>query len=309
MASIGSADVDHNIVTVGFPTALSAYIGAVLFEAFLFGLYTILFVISVYVLLWCNKSRQWFLLMMSVMMYIIAMSDIVYTLWLLFKVVLGLKKVMFWHLYPKYSLFVTNNLAAHALLLYRCVAVCGHNWWLIGVGVSGLIAITGVGYALEGTSLGFVSIGWIYLSLALAYNLALTGLAAGRILYITKQNYQLLPQPLKRRYIITIAVLVESGVLYTIYLGTNLAFQKNPTANAILDCAAVQVVGMVPTLILVQVGLGRTLGQGKNNEETVPEYAMTRRQTYEDVSTRLMQHRPSTSVSSRYPLMRPRADS
>lgn len=46
---------------------------------------------------------------MSVAMYVIATSDIVYTAWLLFKTVLGTKQLTFLHLYPKYSLFVTNK--------------------------------------------------------------------------------------------------------------------------------------------------------------------------------------------------------
>jgi len=161
-------------------------------------------------------------------MYAIATSDIIYTVWLLFKVVLGEKELVFIHLYPKYSLFVTNNLVAHALLLYRCVVVWGCNWWLIGTGVFGLVSVTVTGYALEGTSLELVSSGWVYLSLALTLNLGLTALTAGRILYITNQNYRLLPQTLKMRYMIAVAILVESGVLYTLYLGTNLAFQKKP---------------------------------------------------------------------------------
>jgi hypothetical protein len=130
------------------------------------GLYTLLFVISVYVLVWCNKPIKWFLLVTSVTMYAIATVDIVYTMWLLFRTVFGKMVFQFWHLYPKYNLFVTNtwvfpaillrwfffwNLetwilnrcVAHVLLLYRCVAVWGNNWWLMGLGLLGLTSVTG----------------------------------------------------------------------------------------------------------------------------------------------------------------------
>lgn len=73
------------------------------------GLYSILFAISVYVLLWCNQSRQWFLLVTSMVMYAIATADIVYTVWLLFRLILGKEMFTFALLYPKYSLFVTNT--------------------------------------------------------------------------------------------------------------------------------------------------------------------------------------------------------
>lgn len=247
---------------------------------------------------------------------------------------------------------------------------------------------TAVGYALEGTSIESVSRGWVYLSLALAYNLVLTGLTgrsvtwfssgraanyffalAGRIIYITRWNCHLLSQALRRRYITTIAVLyvprlaetrpvltdapirVESGVLYTIYLGLNLAFQRHPVANvchthpeirrnpkidiertdrlrlrrcpscgrpspvavfiprAQLTDSIIQ--GIVPTLIMVQVGLGRTVAHGNNNEEAVVRLMTTQQPYPEDPSTLLTQHRPSTSMSglSTPPPMRPRANS
>lgn len=129
---------------------------------------------------------------------------------------------------------------------------------------------------------------------------------------------------------------VESGVLYTIYLGTNLAFQKSPIANvshfstlwqvdlnsndnaqAILDCAAVQVVvssrlhsvfliisergaafqGMVPTLIMVQVGLGRTLMNKTTEGTTAPQFTTAQRPNSEDGTKFLMHPRTSTSMS------------
>ncbi|KAF5354029.1 hypothetical protein D9756_007189 [Leucocoprinus leucothites] len=282
-SSVKPLDIDQSVASAGFPVLLVPYIGAVLFEAFLYGLYAILFTISIYVLVWCNRSRQWFLLLTSIVMFAIATADITYTVWLLFSTLLGKEIFQFGHLYPKYSMFVTNTFVAHGLLLYRCVVVWGHSWWLIGFGSFGLIFVTGIGYALEGTSLQMVPRGWVYLSLTLVLNLMLTGLTAGKIFYITKltrHNVGLLPQSLKRRYLVTIAILVECGALYTIYLALNLAFQKHSNANAVLDCAAVQVVGIVPTLIVVQVGLGRSASYDYAKEEPLHPI-MTERQSHD----------------------------
>ncbi|KAJ3576028.1 hypothetical protein NP233_g698 [Leucocoprinus birnbaumii] len=266
------------------------------------GLYAILFTISIYVLAWCNKSRQWFLLITTVFMFAIATADITYTVWLLFEILLGKEHFQFRVLYPKYSMFVTNTFVAHALLLYRCVVVWGHNRWLIGLGTFGLISVTGAGYALEGTTLEMVSNGWIYLSLTLILNLALTGLMAGKIFYITnltKRNVGLLPLTLKRRYMTTIAILIECGVLYTIYLTLNLAFLKQPSANAVLECAAVQVVGIVPTLIVVQVGLGRSASYDHGDEVPLRDSFIVKRDSESpDVSPQ--QYRPPLFPPSGY---------
>jgi len=48
-----------------------------------------------------------------------------------------------------------------------------------------------------------------------------------------------------------IAIIVESGVIYSIYVVLDVVFK-----NLILDAGLVQVVGIVPTLIIVQIGLG-----------------------------------------------------
>jgi hypothetical protein len=49
-----------------------------------------------------------------------------------------------------------------------------------------------------------------------------------------------------------IAIIVESGIVYSIYVVLDVVFP-----GLILDAGLAQVVGIVPTLIIVQIGLGR----------------------------------------------------
>lgn len=48
----------------------------------------------------------------------------------------------------------------------------------------------------------------------------------------------------------------------------NLAFQNNTTANALLDAGLIQIVGIVPTLIIVQVGLGKSVNDSDKDDST-----------------------------------------
>ncbi|KAJ2918088.1 hypothetical protein MD484_g2304, partial [Candolleomyces efflorescens] len=68
---------------------------------------------------------------------------------------------------------------------------------------------------------------------------------------------------LLQRYNATITILIESGVLYSTYMILDLAFQNDPSASTILDAGLIQVVGIMPTLIIVQVGLGRAIHENE----------------------------------------------
>ncbi|KAG6888084.1 hypothetical protein C0995_010787 [Termitomyces sp. Mi166 len=64
------------------------------------------------------------------------------------------------------------------------------------------------------------------------------------------------------------AVMIESGTLYALYILLDLAFRTNPNVNIILDGGLIQIVGIMPTLILVQISLGRASTIG------TPSYAL-----------------------------------
>ncbi|KAF8908164.1 hypothetical protein CPB84DRAFT_1767465 [Gymnopilus junonius] len=80
----------------------------------------------------------------------------------------------------------------------------------------------------------------------------ITALMAGRIYWIARKARSILGPGLSSKYTTMIAIIVESGVIYSVYFILDVVAQ-----NLILDAGLAQIVGMVPTLIIVQVGLGR----------------------------------------------------
>ncbi|PPQ89304.1 hypothetical protein CVT25_000371 [Psilocybe cyanescens] len=238
-----------------FPKSLPPYIGAVMFETFLYGLYVILFAICAYVLLRRNKNLHWILLTFAVVMFAIASADMIYTYYVLFCRVLkgGLK---FDHLKPKYLMYVSNNVLADTLLLYRCYVVWEYKKLIIVV----------CGYIFEGSSSELFDKAYIYLILTLVLNVILTCLTAGRIWWLARRARLVLGAGLLQRYNATITILIESGLVYSIYIILNLALRNTKVINTILDAGLIQVVGIMPTLIIVQVGLGRAVHDIEANE-------------------------------------------
>ncbi|KAF8816460.1 hypothetical protein BYT27DRAFT_7184006 [Phlegmacium glaucopus] len=241
-----------------FPPTLPPYVGAVMFETFLYGLYFILFIICIYVLLQRNKTIYWVLFASAIVMFSIATADIIYTYYLVFDKLFN-GGVSFDDLRPKYWLYVTNNVLADALLLYRCYAIWDCNIRVILGPIILLIAGTACGYVFEGSEHRRFSFAWIYLTLTLILNVILTALTAARIGWFARNARLILGQSLLQRYNATIAILIESGLLYSLYIGLDLAMLNNKVGHIILDAGLIQIVGIMPTLIIVQVGLGRAV--------------------------------------------------
>ncbi|KAF9531303.1 hypothetical protein CPB83DRAFT_848813 [Crepidotus variabilis] len=241
-----------------FPPSFPPYIGAVLFETFLYGLYTILMAICVVVFLPSHRKIHWLLPVSAVIMYLIASGDIAYTYYLLFgKLLKG--GASFENVRPKYWLYVTNNVIADTLLLYRCYVVWDYRKAVFVGPVFLLVGGTVVGYLFEGSPTHLFSKAWIYLVLTVSLNVILTALAAGRIWWLSRKAKPLLDPGLLQRYSGTIGILIESGFIYTFYVVLDLALHFNQTGTLVLDAGLIQVVGIMPTLIIAQVGLGRAM--------------------------------------------------
>ncbi|KIM43707.1 hypothetical protein M413DRAFT_387096 [Hebeloma cylindrosporum] len=240
--------------TCAFPSILSPYIGAVMLETFLYGLYVILFAICVYVL-WRKKTISWVLLAFAVAMFALATADLGYTFYLIFgqlmKGSLAVKELR-----PKFWLYVANNVLADSLLLYRCYVVWGCKKIVVIGPAIPLIGSTVCGFLFEGST-RFQA--WIYVVTTLILNLILTGLTAGRIWWLARKARLILGTGLLQRYNTTIVILIESGVLYSLYIILDLVLLYILDNIFILDAGLIQVVGIIPTLIIVQVGLGRAV--------------------------------------------------
>ncbi|KAH6909986.1 hypothetical protein BKA70DRAFT_181897 [Coprinopsis sp. MPI-PUGE-AT-0042] len=301
-----------------FPKTFAPYIGAVFMETFLYGIYIVLFGICCFVLMRRHKALHMVLLIFAICMFALATADIIYTYDIFFnKLLVGTAK--FKTLYPKYVMFVTNTVLADTLLLYRCFVVWGCKKRVVLGPAVLLFAATIVGYLFEGASMSLFQHSWVYLAMTFALNTILTALTAGRIWYLARTTKTIIDEGLLKRYNTTIAMLIESGLIYSIYMTFNLAFQSNTTANALLDAGLIQIVGIVPTLMVVQVGLGRSINGDVNNDETAAQRIETNRASmansrysggagmgnYDGPGSYIASIRSARSTSSRYSNARP----
>ncbi|KAF9044392.1 hypothetical protein BJ165DRAFT_196958 [Panaeolus papilionaceus] len=233
--------------------SLSGYVGAFLFESFLYGMYFMTFIFCMYTLFVNRRTTLWPLCIAAILMFAISTTDIIISVHMVVHYILHGRTVPIANSYAKYILFITNNVIADSLLLYRCYMVWSRSKRVIVLPSLLLVVSTIWGYistismsARERERLS------VYLWLTLGLNVSITAATAGRILWFIKRARSLLGSEMASRYYSVCAIIVESGSIYSIY--TLLALTIN---SVVLDVGLIQVVGLVPTLIIVQVGLGR----------------------------------------------------
>ncbi|KAF7371121.1 hypothetical protein MSAN_00747300 [Mycena sanguinolenta] len=184
-------------------------------------------------------------------------------------------EIWLWISIFKQALYATNNIVADGLVIYRCYIVWGSNFKVIVVPIIMLIATSVCGY-LAGFNFSQVKPGedvfvsniaeWgtALFSLSLSTNIvvisliAMTVLVAGRIYWIARTTRRLLGSSTSsRKYQNAVAIILESGAIYSVSLMTLLILYCLKTnAQYIVYDALAQIMGIAPTLIIVRVGLG-----------------------------------------------------
>ncbi|KAG7086036.1 hypothetical protein E1B28_003557 [Marasmius oreades] len=170
---------------------------------------------------------------------------------------------------------VVMNVIADFMLIHRCYSIWGSNELMLYS--LGLIA-----FVINGTILGSLiaaSVGYndtsvlsnvllfekankintgSWLAVA-AFNLLLTLLMAGRIWWITREIREVMGKPIVKRYHKLVAVILESGILYSTALLTsiavNLALDPDDHGYLPIDLSVItyQMSGIAPTLIIVRI--------------------------------------------------------
>ncbi|KAJ6475108.1 hypothetical protein C8R47DRAFT_1143547 [Mycena vitilis] len=155
-------------------------------------------------------------------------------------------------------LFPVNNLVADALFLYRCYTLWGARWKVVLVPGFLMLSTFAVGCMAAApnfsTDTEFQRSPYV---LATATNLVLMLLTAGRIWWIRRATLHVGSDSKIRqeRYSSVIAMILESGALYcvaTVLLTITAPLEQ----SALVEAAATHLVNIVPTLIIVRVGLG-----------------------------------------------------
>ncbi|KAJ7190398.1 hypothetical protein GGX14DRAFT_546889 [Mycena pura] len=179
-------------------------------------------------------------------------------------------------------LFVTNNVLADTIFIFRCYAVWNFRWKAIILPTILLLAGAILGYwniALDlnsGYLLFYLSIGVSVLT-----NIVLVVLTAGRILWIARTARQTLPPDVTKRYYTISSMIVESGALLCSVAVLYLVLTYTEKMSTRIMCAALsQIAGIAPTIISVRVGLGRSV-EGPNSSIAPLEFNTTARHSVE----------------------------
>ncbi|KAF8188217.1 hypothetical protein K438DRAFT_1834054 [Mycena galopus ATCC 62051] len=160
--------------------------------------------------------------------------------------------------------FVINNLTADLLFLYRCYVIWGRQKKVLILPGVFMISTVAVGGVASTQDLGpTFTVGY---SMAAATNLTLVAFTAGRIWLKRRDAIHIdTDSPLKNRYRTVLAMIVESGALYSLFaiLGA-VTSQFEQSANGdvvhnVISAASAQGMNILPTLIIVRAGMGRNI--------------------------------------------------
>ncbi|KAJ6616631.1 hypothetical protein B0H10DRAFT_1378588 [Mycena sp. CBHHK59/15] len=226
---------------------------------FFYGIYLVLFCICIYIL-WNRRNRagNTVLLVTAISLFVLCTAQSIINL------VLGAAdidniNIPYDHLVLANTLiYVTNNVIADALVIYRCYSIWNRNKYVVILPII-LLIVTSV-YAWD-IRLPLSP----FFALSLATNVLVTSLSAGRIWWISRRSRAYLNTEVRKRYITSISVLVESGMIYPLSVLAYLILGAIPDASIVqepLFQMIAQIVGIVPTLIIVRVALGLSIQDG-----------------------------------------------
>ncbi|KAJ7888511.1 hypothetical protein B0H13DRAFT_2042232 [Mycena leptocephala] len=222
---------------------------------FFYGIYLVLFCICMYILLHRPSSREnTVLLVTAIALFTFSTILIVLILVLVTAEIEELASIPSDSIQnAAYIIYAINNSIADGLLIYRCYVVWNHDWRVIVLPVMLLITSTacGLDVFLDATP---------QFAVILATNFLATGLTAGRIWWISHHSRAYLEAAAQRRYASAIALIAESGMLYSATILAFLIVISFPSLSSTLEEPLLQIVtqvmGIAPTLIIVRVGLG-----------------------------------------------------
>ncbi|KAJ6555334.1 hypothetical protein DFH09DRAFT_1165211 [Mycena vulgaris] len=216
---------------------------------FFHGIYLVLFCICMYILLHRPSSRgNTVLLVTAIALFTFSTILIVLILVLVTAEIEELASIPSDSIQnAAYVIYAINNSIADGLLIYRCSVVWNHDWRVIVLPVMLLIASTacGLDVFLDATP---------QFAVILATNFLATGLTAGRIWWISHRSRAYLEAAAQKRYASAIALVVESGMLYSATILAFLIVISFPSLSSTLEEP-----GIAPTLMIVRVGLGITV--------------------------------------------------
>ncbi|KAF8811104.1 hypothetical protein BYT27DRAFT_7090088 [Phlegmacium glaucopus] len=250
--AISNADDDSEYYS------LNQYSAACMFEVFLYGIYSTLFAICIRVLLRNKRTTRKVLIACAMMMFALATVDVVLELSFLFWFVAKKNSIPEADLHFKFLIYITSNVIADSLVIYRCHTIWNHSKRVIVIPCLLLLGGSVCGYtfiALSTEEYRFRPLLVAFLFTTVALNLLVTILMgvffpplqffsrlmkeflAGRIWWIARKARSILGPRLSSKYNTMIAIIVESSIIYSIYVVLDVVFP-----DLILDAGLAQVV-------------------------------------------------------------------
>jgi len=216
---------------------------------FLYGIYLVLFCRCMYIFYRGNK--QFALLISAIIMFVLSTATVI--------IFLLQGATAYGNAGPALGLqldklqiagaivYVTNNIMADALLIYRCYVIW-NTFWITVVPLLLLVATMILGYSIQ-LPLFFI--------LSLSMNLFVPTLVAGRLWWVIRRIRGPHGEGTRRKGRNAMIIILESGLIYSVFVSLHMGFfHFSDPRDQIVYAALGQVVGIVPTLIIVRVGLG-----------------------------------------------------
>jgi len=246
------------------PTVLSVetlppLLGAVMAETLLYGIHVVLFFACVYFLVVRHLRLQWLMLSGVVAMFFLTTGDIGFTFFVATQqtkvLYIGTTGTFLREVFPKFTIYVTNNLISSLLMVARFYVVWGQKWYLLVGTLIPLLAATGLGYACRISDPQMIrKLAPPFLLINLVLSNAVTLLTAGRIWWLARRA-STLGEGRGRQYRLTSVIIVESGVLYSLSMLVLIALSKTQWSS-IAACIMLRTVAIVPVLMFVQIAIG-----------------------------------------------------
>ncbi|KAJ7108236.1 hypothetical protein C8R44DRAFT_803845 [Mycena epipterygia] len=258
-------------------------------EILLYGIFLVLLAASVYLLYHRTGEGRLLLAIVTSLMAVLATLQLVVRVgetvlsFQLFQLAIqgeiwphSARTVRYFLLYDRFYiiedlLLVTNNLVTDSLFIYRCFIIWGRKIHVVILPILMLLITTVLGYIStykdDYSQSGSYIDSRIPFLLSILTNVLLMALTAGRIWWIRRDACIVLESSSLRVYNTVIAIILESGAIYclsiTLYLISATVWNSDsnnfaPMIN-VLRGALPQIVNIAPTLIIVRVGLGRSV--------------------------------------------------
>ncbi|KAJ4468179.1 hypothetical protein J3R30DRAFT_1682197 [Lentinula aciculospora] len=228
---------------------------------FLYGIYTLLCGLYVYLQIHQQGQRRYYQLSLLLLYLLATLVIIILTTQFIMLLQLEVLEFgddfnvdIFEHLtVASRSVYVAANFVADALLLYRCYIVWGSRRYIIASLV--IISLSMLGEEIFSPAALVVSESILYfgfISVNLFTNLMLTGLVAGRIWWLNRATQRSLGISKSNRKSINgiAATVLESGLLYPIAIIIDIVVVLQ--AQVDMQPVLTLVVGIAPTLIMVR---------------------------------------------------------